>query len=153
MAGSRNKLKAEVDRLAVQEGWQKNVNPEPVIEPELPIIDPHHHVWDRDSRYLFDELLNDVDSGHNVKSTVFLQCAAMYRGDGDPLYRPLGETEFVNGIAAMAASGIYGDIRLCEGIVGFADFAPGCGCRRRPRPASEDRRRPLSRGAPCFELG
>jgi L-fuconolactonase len=125
MAGSRNKLKAEVDRLAVQEEWQNKAHPEPVIEPALPIIDPHHHVWDRDSRYLFDELLNDVDSGHNVKSTVFLQCAAMYRGDGDPLYRPLGETEFVNGIAAMAASGIYGGIRLCEGIVGFADLRQG----------------------------
>jgi L-fuconolactonase len=71
MARSRNKWKGEVDRLAVQETWQNNAPQGPIIEPELPIIDPHHHVWDRDSRYLFDELLNDVDSGHNVKSTVF----------------------------------------------------------------------------------
>jgi predicted TIM-barrel fold metal-dependent hydrolase len=125
MARSRNKFKGEVDSLAVQQAWQEEGQIEEVIEPSMPIIDPHHHVWDRNSRYLFDELLDDVDSGHNVKSTVFLQCGAMYRADGDPLYRPLGETEFVNGIAAMAASGLYGDVRLCEAIIGFADLRQG----------------------------
>ncbi|HVV92675.1 MAG TPA: amidohydrolase family protein [Hyphomicrobiales bacterium] len=98
---------------------------EPIIEPELPIVDPHHHVWDRAERYLLDELLADVGSGHDVRSTVFVQCNSMYRIDGEPMLRPLGETEFVNGIAAMAASGTYGDVRLCEGIVGYADLSLG----------------------------
>lgn len=98
---------------------------EPILEPDLPIVDPHHHAWDRAERYLLDELLADVDSGHDVRSTVFVQCGSMYRTGGDPAMQPLGETEFVNGIAAMAASGTYGDIRLCEGIVGYADLMLG----------------------------
>ncbi len=98
---------------------------EPIIEPELPIVDPHHHLWDRGYRYLFDELLADTVSGHNIRSTVFLQCRSMYREDAGPALAPLGETEFVNGAAAMSASGLYGNARLCAGIVGFADLLLG----------------------------
>ncbi|MED5225928.1 MAG: amidohydrolase family protein [Pseudomonadota bacterium] len=99
---------------------------EKIIEPELPIIDPHHHLWDmRGNRYLLDELIEDLGSGHNVVATVFLECAAMYRYEGPPQMRPIGETEFVNGIAAMAASGNYGKTKICAGIVGFADLTLG----------------------------
>jgi L-fuconolactonase len=98
---------------------------EPVLEPELPIVDPHHHLWDRGDRYLFDEFLADVRSGHNIRGTVFVQCDAMYRADGDPDLAPVGETEFVNGVAAMSASGLYGPERICAGIVGFADCQLG----------------------------
>ena len=99
---------------------------EKIIEPELPIIDPHHHLWDmRGNRYLLDELIEDLGSGHNVVATVFLECAAMYRSEGPPQMRPIGETEFVNGIAAMAASGKYGKTKICAGIVGFADLTLG----------------------------
>ena len=102
------------------------------LEPGLPICDPHHHLWDvpqhRSQRYLLDELLADIDdSGHNIRSTVFMECAAMYRADGPVPLRPVGETEFVNGIAAMCASGIYGDIRACAAIVSFADLSSGAG--------------------------
>jgi predicted TIM-barrel fold metal-dependent hydrolase len=108
-----------------QSAWLDQVHEE-ILEPDLPICDPHHHLWDRDgSRYLLDELLADVRSGHNVVSTVFVECASMYRADGPEALRPVGETEFVNGIAAMAASGGYGDIRACAGIVGFADLTLG----------------------------
>ncbi len=124
MAGFQNKLRTGADPLVRQTAWHtKRV--EAPIDPELPIIDPHHHVWDRESRYLIEELADDVYSGHNIISTVFVQCAAMYRADGDPAMAPTGETEFVNGIAAMAASGLYGKSRLCEGIVGFADLRMG----------------------------
>jgi predicted TIM-barrel fold metal-dependent hydrolase len=98
---------------------------EPVVEPELPIIDPHHHLWDHGYRYLLDEFLEDMGSGHNVRASVFVQCDAMYRAEGDPNLAPVGETEFVNGIAAMSASGTYGPARMCAGIVGYADLQLG----------------------------
>lgn len=124
MIGSRNKLRTGDDHLISWQAWHAQ-HVEAPIDPDMPIIDPHHHVWDRDSRYLLEELADDVYSGHNVISTVFLQCGSMYRADGDPAFAPIGETEFVNGIAAMAASGAYGNTRLCEGIVGFADLRMG----------------------------
>jgi len=105
---------------------RRNQSIEPILEPELPICDPHHHLWDHPgSRYLLDELLEDIESGHNVVSTVFVECGSMYRARGPVEMRPVGETEFVNGIAAMSASGRYGDCRIGAGIVGFADLTLG----------------------------
>lgn len=99
---------------------------EPVLEPELPIVDPHHHLWDfRNNRYMLDELLADTNSGHRVVATVFVECGSMYRGDGPTALKPIGETEFVNGIAAQSASGRYGATRACLGIVSFADLSLG----------------------------
>lgn len=113
--------------------WLAQVE-EDLLEPELPICDPHHHLWDSPgSRYLLDELLEDTGSGHKVVATVFVECAAMYRSESDeaePALRPLGETEFVNGIAAMSASGGYGETRACAGIVSFADLTLGSEVRR-----------------------
>ncbi|HXP72943.1 MAG TPA: amidohydrolase family protein [Stellaceae bacterium] len=105
----------------VDERWLAGLVEE-AIEPERPIVDPHHHLWDRQQRYLFDELLKDLDTGHNILATVYLQCGSMYRADGDPAYASVGETEFVNGVAAMSASGGYGKLRACAGIVGHADL-------------------------------
>lgn len=99
---------------------------EEVLEPALPIVDPHHHLWELPShRYLLEDLLADTGSGHNVVATVFVECMAMYRAGGPHAMKPVGETEFVNGVAAMSASGGYGPARLCAGIVGFADLALG----------------------------
>ena len=100
------------------------------LEPDLPICDPHHHLWDfRPTRvaprYLLDEILADVRSGHNVVSTVFIECASMFKADGPEAMRPVGEIEFVNGIAAMSASGQYGPARIAAGIVGTADLRLG----------------------------
>lgn len=107
---------------------------EEAIEPDLPIVDPHHHLWERsDHRYLMSDLLDDTTSGHNVVATVFVECMAMYRAEGPPELKPVGETEFVNGAAAMSASGAYGPTRLCAGIVGFADLTLG----ERVRPVLE----------------
>ena len=108
-------------RQAWLDRWQ-----EPIIDPDLPIIDPHHHLWDRPGwRYLLDELLADLNSGHRIVATVFLQCRAMHRADGPEALRPVGETEFVNGVAAMSASGGYGPTKVCAGIVGHADLRLG----------------------------
>ena len=102
--------------------WLAQVT-EPAIDAERPICDPHHHLWDHPSdRYLLDELLADTGSGHNVVATVFVECMSMYRADGPTAFAPVGETEFVNGVAAMSASGGYGDLRACAGIVSFADL-------------------------------
>jgi L-fuconolactonase len=80
------------------------------LEPALPICDPHHHLWDKrparvSERYLLDELLEDLGGGHNVVSTVFIECGAMYKADGPEALRPVGETEFVNGIVASPGAG------------------------------------------------
>jgi L-fuconolactonase len=108
------------------EAWLAKETPEPVLDPELPIVDAHHHLWQRsDHRYLLDELLADLNTGHNIVATVFLQCHAMYRAEGPPEMRPVGETEFVAGIAAMSDSGNYGPMRIAAGIVGFADLTLG----------------------------
>jgi predicted TIM-barrel fold metal-dependent hydrolase len=109
--------------------WLASTVEEP-LEPDRPICDPHHHLWDQQTariapRYLLDEILEDVGAGHNVVSTVFIECGAMFKRDGPELLRPVGETEFVNGIAAMSASGIYGKTRVAAGIVGTADLRLG----------------------------
>ena len=105
---------------------------EPTLEPDLPICDPHHHLWDfrHDSvatRYLLDEFLEDLSSGHNVVSTVFVECGTMFRADGPEALRPVGETEFVAGIAAMSESGQYGRTRIAAGIVATASLELGDG--------------------------
>lgn len=99
---------------------------EEVIEPALPICDPHHHLWDYPgARYLLPELLADIGSGHNVESTLFVECGVFYRATGPSECRPIGESEFANGIAAMSASGVYGKALACAGIVGYADLTRG----------------------------
>lgn len=111
--------------IPVRQDWLDR-RVEDILEPDLPIIDPHHHLWDRPGwRYLLDELLADTGSGHNIRSTVFVQCRAFVRATGPETMRPVGETEFVAGVAAMSDSGIYGSTRVCEGIVGHADLTLG----------------------------
>jgi L-fuconolactonase len=107
----------------VRGDWLDQVR-EDIIDPALPIIDPHHHLWhDRPSgRYLMEELLADLNSGHNVVATVFMQCGWQHRADGPQDFRPVGETEVVNAVAVLSASGAYGKPRACAGIVGFADL-------------------------------
>lgn len=110
--------------------WLARQPTEDILEPQLPIIDPHHHLWDRaHHRYLLDELLADTGSGHRVLATVFIDCMAFYRSDGPPALRPVGETEFANGVAAMSASGVYGETRACAGIVSHADLTLGAAVR------------------------
>lgn len=109
--------------------WLAQVTEE-ILEPDRPICDPHHHLWDHPgSRYLLDELLADTGSGHNIVNTVFVECDSMYRQEGSPALSPVGETEFVQGIAAMSASGQYGKMRAAAGIVSFANLLLGLNVR------------------------
>lgn len=111
------------------DAWLGQVT-EPALEPDLPICDAHHHLWGhRDhpaaTRYLLDDYLADIDSGHNVVSTIFVDSYAMYRARGHKAMAPLGEVEFANGVAAMCASGQYGKTRVAAGIIGHADMTRG----------------------------
>ena len=116
---------ANAHYVPVREDWLAKVTEE-ALDPGLPIVDPHHHLWDRPGwRYLLDDLLADTRQGHNIVSTVFVQCRAMHRAAGPEAYQPVGETEFVNGIAAMSASGGYGPTRVCAGIVGHVKLMIG----------------------------
>lgn len=103
---------------------------EAILDPDLEIIDAHHHLWHRgDWRYLTEELLEDTGSGHNIVATIFMQAQAMYREDASPSMRPVGETEFANGVAAIGASGRYGKTRICAAIIGHADLTLGAAVR------------------------
>ncbi|WP_250485284.1 amidohydrolase [Caballeronia sp. GaOx3] len=108
--------------------WLRKQPVEAAIEPDLPIVDTHHHLWDvPNNRYLINEFVEDLSGGHNIIATVFLETLAMYRASGPVEMRPVGETEFANGVAAMSASGRYGRTKIAAGIVGFADLTLGAG--------------------------
>src|ERR1700704_6609084 len=111
--------------------WLAKRPREAALEPDLPIIDPHHHFWDTPHRgsYFLPDLLADIGGGHNIVSTVFMECQAMYRKLGPKQMAPIGEVEFVNGIAAMSASGNYGPCRVAEAIIGHADLTLGARVR------------------------
>jgi predicted TIM-barrel fold metal-dependent hydrolase len=121
-----------------------------ILEPNRPIIDSHHHLWftpasaiaaieqqntiaaralapmyRANNRYLLDEFLRDVTTGHNVRATVYVESGSMYRMSGPAEYRSVGEVEFANGIAATSASGNFGKCLVAAGIIGGVDFSVG----------------------------
>lgn len=125
--------------MTKHEEWLNLIREDP-LEPALPICDPHHHLWDYpevlpesrvpryvrgERHYLLQQLQEDVAGGHNVIQTVFIECNSMYKKDGPLEMSCVGETEFVQGIAAQSASGQYGDTAVAAGIVGFADLTLG----------------------------
>jgi predicted TIM-barrel fold metal-dependent hydrolase len=137
-------------RQTIEECMASTPFDEPILDPDLPIIDPHHHVWmlpdamldaldtieDPDgktiartfrlhSKYLLDELLADLHAGHNMVATVFAEAHTMYRATGPEHLRSVGEVEFVNGFGAIADSGVFGPTRFCAGIIGSADLRMG----------------------------
>lgn len=118
---------------------------EAILEPDLKIIDPHHHLWDLrpmvplfpephhpfiaaiapNAYYTFDALHAHMTSGHNIVGTVYMECGAFYNGAYGDALKTVGEVEFVNGVAAQSASGLYGTARYCAAIVGHADLTRG----------------------------
>ena len=115
--------------MSKNQAWLE-LSVEETLDPSLPIIDPHHHLWDFRAdgvspRYLMNEFQMDLSAGHNIVATVFIECGAMYKTDGPTALRSVGEMEFANGIAAMSASGMYGATRVGAGLVGNADLCLG----------------------------
>lgn len=115
--------------------------PEDTLEPELPIVDPHHHLWDHRHRpvdkdaerskhllkdrwwstqkvYMLPEILEDMYDGHNIVATVFLQAGSFYRSTGPEEFRNVGEVEVCQGIAGLSDTGLYGPTKVCAGIQG-----------------------------------
>ena len=112
-----------------REDWLAQYTEE-IIDPARPIVDPHHHLWDRGGLvYMLGDLVADLASGHNVVATVYVDCRSMYRKDGPEAFRPVGEVEFANGVAAMAASGGYGKAAICAGIVSHVNLLLGDGAK------------------------
>lgn len=117
------------NHTAIRPEWLAT-QPEEVIDPGQIIVDAHHHLFDRPGwRYLLDDMLVDLRSGHDVRATVYVQARSMLRAGGPEAMKPVGETEFANGVAAMSASGVYGDAQVCAGIVGYADLTLGAAVR------------------------
>ncbi|MBW6396243.1 amidohydrolase family protein [Roseomonas sp. HJA6] len=111
--------------LPVRDAWLA-ARQEEILDPGQRIVDPHHHLWERPGwRYRLDDILADIRTGHDVRATVLVQARAFHRADGPEELRPVGETQYAAGVAAMCESGIYGDVRVCAGIVGFADLRRG----------------------------
>ena len=112
-----------------REDWLAQYTEE-IIDPARPIVDPHHHLWDRGGlRYMIEEMAADIASGHNIIATVYVDCRSMYRAHGPEAFRPVGEVEFANGVAAMAASGGYGKAAICAGIVSHVNLLLGDGAK------------------------
>src|SRR3954451_211656 len=128
---STDPLTAPSPHLPVRAEWLASRR-EDILEPGLPIVDPHHHLVDRENtgRYLLPELLADTGSGHNIVATVYLEWLSMYRAAGPVEMRPVGEVEFANGVAAVADSGTYGKTKVCAGIVAYADLMLGAQVER-----------------------
>src|SRR5260370_16875898 len=100
-----------------REDWL-GLRKEEIIDPTRPIVDPHHHLWDRGGqRYLIEDMAADIASGHNIVATVYVEARSMYRAGGTEAFRPVGEVEFANGAAAMSASGGYGPPAGFAGIL------------------------------------
>jgi len=111
------------DRL---DAWLARAAPEPILEPDLPIVDPHHHLWDRGGhRYLAEELRADLEAGHAIVATGYVECLSGYRSEGPPELRPAGETAFVATALPAPLAGPRGPIRAAAAIVGFADLSLG----------------------------
>ena len=105
--------------------WLAQAEPEAILEPALPIIDTHHHVWRDRGGYMLGEVLADTGSGHNVVSTVFIECRFQYRTEGPVEMRPIGEVESVAALAVECETKHKGRTRVAAGIVGYADLALG----------------------------
>src|SRR5690606_6305027 len=114
----------------LDESWLA-LTQEEALEPDLPICDPHHHLWLRDGHsYLLPEFLADAAAGHRIASTVFLECGAFYRAEGPAELRAVGEMEFAAGVGAMSDSGRYGETRVAAAMVGSADLRRGADSER-----------------------
>ncbi len=118
-------MAANTGQTGPDDAWLAKLEEE-VLEPEIPIIDPHHHLWLRSGYgYFMPELAADLNTGHNIAATVYAECHSMYRQDGPESERSLGESEFVRGQAAMSAGGQFGAAQACAVMFGNVEMTLG----------------------------
>lgn len=133
-ADSGNTVKNSHPHVEVRPAWLAQ-HSEPVIEPLLPIIDAHHHLWEfPDKRYRSADFLEDIGTGHNVRATVFVECKTHYKSSGAEALRPVGEVEFalneakeVDALRLDAVQSTLPDV--CAAIVAYADLQLGAEVR------------------------
>jgi L-fuconolactonase len=108
--------------FAPRQEWLAHAPAEEILEPEIAIIDTHHHLWSAPGRYLVEDVLVDTASGHNVEATVFIECRSNYRTHGPIELRSVAEVEFVADLASQCDADHPGKTRVAGGIVGYADL-------------------------------
>jgi L-fuconolactonase len=112
--------------LPVRADWLAS-GTEAALEPDMPIIDAHHHFYERPGwTYLLDEYLQDARSGHNITASVYMQALTPYRPSGPEPLRPAGEIEYVTGVTAPLH---MGKPQVAKGMAGYADLRRGAAVR------------------------
>lgn len=125
---------------AAQQRWLAQRAPEAALEPELPIVDAHHHLMHMPAHgvnYLLESFAADLACGHHIVATVCFEGSGLTRAHGPEAWRPIGEIESLRGMAAMAESGQFGPTRVAEAIVGHVDLRLGDGASALLDAASE----------------
>ena len=114
---------------AERDAWLASYT-EDILDPDLPIIDAHHHLWIRNEvPYLLREFADDLNAGHNVIGTVFAECHSMYRTSGPEEEKSIGEMEFIAGVSAMSDSGAFNTQAVCRTGIGNVDLTLGDGAK------------------------
>src|ERR1700726_2242995 len=123
--GANNLSKAFGRIFAPREDWLAQAQPEEILEPELAIIDSHHHLWEAAGRYLLEGSVADVGTGHNVVATGVIEWGSRQRTKGPVEFRPAGEVESAAGVAAQCETDLGIKSRVAAGIAGFAGLTLG----------------------------
>lgn len=114
---------------AALRAWHAAAPHEEALEPGLPIVDTHHHLYGRAGdalHYRLEDLREDMPGGHNLLATVYV--AAYFSGwrtSGPQQMRPVGEVEFIAGLTRDPIPHRYGSCQLAAGIVSYADLCLG----------------------------
>jgi predicted TIM-barrel fold metal-dependent hydrolase len=114
--------------IMIRSEWL-NLTKEEIVDPKRPIIDPHLHLFKNSAffpRYSLDDFWVDA-AGHNVKQAVFVQCLEGYREDGPEELKPVGETEWVDGLSREAQRS-PSKVQI-KGIVGATELRLGARVR------------------------
>src|SRR5437660_9927552 len=101
-----NHAKAFGRIFAPREDWLANAQPEAILEPDLAIIDSHHHLWEEPGRYLLENYLADAGTGHNLVASVYIESGSHQRSKGPAEFRPVGEIEFAASVAAQCQTDV-----------------------------------------------
>lgn len=109
--------------------WHALKTNEPAIEPLLPIIDAHHHLYDNVSdlhHYRLEELHRDFGGGHNIAATVYVEgYGSGWYSDGPEHLKSVGEIKMIVDASRMSPWNSHAKCRLAAGIVSHVDLTLG----------------------------